>query len=764
MRRLNVKASIFFFLILSLDASPAFADSDIVIVPCTNGSFEIENNAVVRSSDCMGEAIIPDSVTTISDYAFFDSGLTSIVIPAGVTSIGNEAFYSTTALESVSFSEGSSLTSLGYGAFAFATSLTTINIPAGVTSIGDFAFQYATSLTTINIPADVTSIGDYVFSNSISLATVVFAENSELTSIGDRTFAFATALTSINIPAGVTTIGYGAFSNATALESVVFAENSELTIIGDGAFSATALTSINFPAGINTIGHYAFADSTSLETVVFAEGSELTSIGIGAFSATALTSINIPAGVTSIGDYAFYYATALTSINIPASLTSIGDSAFSNTTSLETVVFAENSELTSIGDRTFAFATALTSINIPAGVTSIGNYSFVGATALTSVNIPASVAFIGYGAFYNATALESLVFAENSELTSIGDNAFAFATALTSITIPASVDYIDYEAFNNASKLANFYFLGNAPAVDSSSFTGVAAGAKAYITSRATGFPNVGSIWERLLVDIEVHAVTYNSNSGSSVTPGSFTTGGEISSAPTQPTRSGYTFAGWSATNGGSLITFPYEPKVTQAITLYAKWTANTYTLTYRYNSATGGNKAATARFTTGGVAITLPTPTRTNYTFGGWYSDAGFVTKLGNAGASYSPTGATRTLGAYAKWARIPVKAAASTKPTISGKATSTTNGTNKLTAKIGTWTGYPAPVISYQWYLCTKQVPAATQTTPTTCKAISKATTTSLAVTKGYKGKFLTVLVTGKGAGTSATKWLSKSTTKVN
>jgi uncharacterized repeat protein (TIGR02543 family) len=76
-----------------------------------------------------------------------------------------------------------------------------------------------------------------------------------------------------------------------------------------------------------------------------------------------------------------------------------------------------------------------------------------------------------------------------------------------------------------------------------------------------------------------------------------------------------------------------------------------TYTVTYDYSSATGGNNSPTGRFTTGGTAITLPTPVRTGYIFSGWYSDSGFIDKIGDAGASYSPTGLTLALNAYAKW-----------------------------------------------------------------------------------------------------------------
>jgi hypothetical protein len=133
---------------------------------------------------------------------------------------------------------------------------------------------------------------------------------------------------------------------------------------------------------------------------------------------------------------------------------------------------------------------------------------------------------------------------------------------------------------------------------------------------------------------------------------------------------------------------------------------------------------------------------------------------------SSYSPTASTlgAYFNAYAKWTRNPVKAAASIKPTISGKATATTKGTNKLTANAGTWAGYPTPVISYQWYACTSRVMSVTQTIPRSCTKISGATKSTLAVVNSLNSKYLAVLVTGQGTGTTATKWLSKSTAKVN
>ena len=248
---------------------------------------------------------LPDSVTSIGDYAFYDcSSLTSITIPEGVTSIG-------------------------YWAFSDCSSLTSIIIPDSVTSIGNRAFMDCTSLTSVTIPDGVTSIGDYAFSGCSSLTSITIPES--VTSIGYRAFYGCSSLTSITIPNGVTSIGSDAFSGCNSLTSITIPNG--VTSIGSDAFSGcSSLTSIIIPDSVTSIGNRAFMDCTSL------------------------TSVTIPDGVTSIGDYAFSGCSSLTSITIPESVTSIGDKAFGSCNSLKVVAFL--GEKPSINSSAFAGVTA----------------------------------------------------------------------------------------------------------------------------------------------------------------------------------------------------------------------------------------------------------------------------------------------------------------------------------------------------------------------------------------------------------------------
>ena len=90
------------------------------------------------------------------------------------------------------------------------------------------------------------------------------------------------------------------------------------------------------------------------------------------------------------------------------------------------------------------------------------------------------------------------------------------------------------------------------------------------------------------------------------------------------PTRTGYTFAGWwTAATGGTQVTAQTVVTATGDHTLYAHWTANAVTTTLTFDAAGGTVSPASKQVTSGTAYGTLPTPTRTGYTFAGWYTRA---------------------------------------------------------------------------------------------------------------------------------------------
>ncbi|WP_314912552.1 InlB B-repeat-containing protein [Stomatobaculum longum] len=122
------------------------------------------------------------------------------------------------------------------------------------------------------------------------------------------------------------------------------------------------------------------------------------------------------------------------------------------------------------------------------------------------------------------------------------------------------------------------------------------------------------------------------------------------------PTRPGYTFLGWftdQALTTAAPATLVTAQGDTNPTVLYAKWSAPLpYSITYVLNDTTpAGHPASNPATNPGGFDVTDPTinlqaPTRTGYTFLGWYADAGLTTPI----SSINPASAVNYT-VYAKW-----------------------------------------------------------------------------------------------------------------
>ena len=146
------------------------------------GNYMAIDGALMYVDPSLTEFVIPDSVTSIEDSAFWGcSGLTSIVVEEG-----NPVYHS----------DGNCLIETASKTLVVGCKTSVIPDDGSVTSI-DYAFSYCTSLTSITIPDSVTSIGEYAF-------------------------LFCTGLTSVTIGNSVTSIGYAAFGNCSGLTSVTF--------------------------------------------------------------------------------------------------------------------------------------------------------------------------------------------------------------------------------------------------------------------------------------------------------------------------------------------------------------------------------------------------------------------------------------------------------------------------------------------------------------------------------------------------------------
>jgi hypothetical protein len=172
------------------------------------------------------DVTVPDTVETIGGYAFANSGITSIEIPANVKCVGQETLMTDPYQTGSTTGQGSaSQGTLGaYYEFAYpnghvfmgCTSLTNVTFKGNTEQIGWYAFEGCTALETITLPNSVEIIGDYAFANCTNLKTLNVPTSAMF--IGNYAFA-NTAIQSVVIPS--TAVVYNnAFEGWTAAQTV----------------------------------------------------------------------------------------------------------------------------------------------------------------------------------------------------------------------------------------------------------------------------------------------------------------------------------------------------------------------------------------------------------------------------------------------------------------------------------------------------------------------------------------------------------------
>ena len=196
------------------------------------------------TDNCPSDVVIPNTINGVTvkvigatnpglKQSFYAKGITSVTIPDSVTSIGDYAFMENNQLASVTIGNG--VTSIGQSAF-YGNQLTSVVIPNSVTSIGNQSFG-SNQLTSVVIPNSVTSIGDLAFaSNQLKNITIP----DSVTSIGVSAFA-SNQLTSVTIPNSVTSIAMNAFVK-NYLTSVTINNVMGNVTIGSNAFASNGAT------------------------------------------------------------------------------------------------------------------------------------------------------------------------------------------------------------------------------------------------------------------------------------------------------------------------------------------------------------------------------------------------------------------------------------------------------------------------------------------------------------------------------------------
>lgn len=231
---------ILLLLVLSMSACGAMSKS----TPAEDFEYEMSNGEIIITGykGTEREIYIPSKindrpVTTIGEDAFENYDLTHVTIPDSVTTIGKYAFYECKCLVSVDFSNN--LESIGSGAFKYCESLTEIDLPDSLKEIGKGTFYGCKLLEKVNYPKAVEKVGEGAFNKCDSLTEINFSKSLE--KICEKAFCGCDSLTNISLPDTSAYIEKNSFELCSNLESLEIPYNTEIEIKIDGVDKYTDL-------------------------------------------------------------------------------------------------------------------------------------------------------------------------------------------------------------------------------------------------------------------------------------------------------------------------------------------------------------------------------------------------------------------------------------------------------------------------------------------------------------------------------------------
>ena len=235
----------------------------VVYIPGTynGGQVTAIGDQAFANCDNVVRIVLPDTITSIGNRAFYSSGLKEFTIPASVKTLGTQIFFQADDLDTVFYnSDYANQTTSIFGA----TSVK--KVVFGGTKVPDNVCQGAAELTEVVINNTVTEIGYYSFEDCTSLYQADIPSSVGL--IGPGAFKNCTSLTTMEIPDSVSVIDTQTFEGCTALYAVEIPD-SVIRINGRAFAGCNNLSIVGIPVSITNIGDEAFRDCTLLQHIEF---------------------------------------------------------------------------------------------------------------------------------------------------------------------------------------------------------------------------------------------------------------------------------------------------------------------------------------------------------------------------------------------------------------------------------------------------------------------------------------------------------------
>ncbi|MCQ8262811.1 leucine-rich repeat protein [Streptococcus suis] len=450
--------------------SGAFEFSGLTQVTLPN-SLPYLSYRVFADSTSLQSVRLPETLTTIPEEAFKNTGLLSLNLPSSVTRIERAAF-ANAKISKIDFSTG--LETIGDGAFS-GNRFEKLELPKSLKELGYSAFSDNNNLTFLYINSDLehARYGYYYeatpfkHSNYSSDTKSLYVEFKDgVTKIPAYLFAGAKQVIRVDLPEGLKEIGGSAFHGTSIMkdESKESApkppanENSNAEKEQQNApFDAVSMTRLELPDSLETIGNHAFGGIDTLTSVnipknlvvadqAFAGSRNLTHLrnnveGVripdGMLESTGIATFIVPEGITEIGKYALrdnkqfdigadpfgvslvdrIKRPGLTNVILPSTLTKIDSRTFEST-SIKFIDIPNG--VSEIGEGAFRFSPELETVKLPKELKKLGGYLFEGNEKMTLLVLPDKVESIDVNAFVNMPNLEKVYIP--ASVNSIGEN------------------------------------------------------------------------------------------------------------------------------------------------------------------------------------------------------------------------------------------------------------------------------------------------------------------------------------------------------
>lgn len=423
----------------------------LLIVPALAEELRLPENITVIKRETFfnlqaaENVVLPDGVVRIENYAFANSKIMRINLPASIRYIAGDAFEGCKNLVAkvkdgsyaMEYCEEHGIAYENYD-FADETADYKYTVADGEASI----IQYLGSAAYVTVPSQI---------DGYPVVSVAFTPEPVSDAFA-RTYN--TTLKRVTLPETVREIGKWGFNYCSALEDITIPGHIET--IGRSAFFMSIFPSLTISSGVKTIGDNAFRGAAGFTSLTIPASVE--TIGDSAFQGCDdLTYAVINSGVKTIGSCAFEYCEALKEVTIPSSVTGMGEVVFKHCKALEKAVI--NAQITKLEMETFYSCSALKTVVLPNGLTQLGPGAFLGCDSLEAVELPNTLKSIGEAAFRECALLNSAILPEG--LQSIHSEAFYDCDSLKTLKIPQSVTFIGTDAFKGGYVTAILHVVEN---------------------------------------------------------------------------------------------------------------------------------------------------------------------------------------------------------------------------------------------------------------------------------------------------------------